>query len=117
MGKNLISQKRGKGSPSYRSPGFRFKGQVGVEEKKSYEVVKLMKDPAHTAPVAKVVYDDDTEGMMVMPEGIKEGDKFTIGKENIASGNVMTLKDIPLGTSIFNIESIHKQSLPGPNVP
>jgi len=27
MGKNLIQQKRGKGSPTYRAPSFRYEGK------------------------------------------------------------------------------------------
>lgn len=104
MGKNLISQKRGKGSPAYKSPGFRFKGQVAMEEKAGYKLLELMKDPAHTAPVGKIVYNDNSEGLIVVPEGVRVGDEFTIGKSKVKPGNVMTLKDLPLGTSIFNIE-------------
>jgi len=106
MGKPLISQKRGKGSPSYRSPGHRFKGATGIEEKNSYKIVGLIKDPAHTAPLARVVYDDNTKGLIVAPEGIRVGETFSIGSGDVKIGNVLKLNDIPLGTKIFNIESV-----------
>ncbi|MBI4017983.1 MAG: 50S ribosomal protein L2, partial [Candidatus Aenigmarchaeota archaeon] len=31
MGKNLIQQRRGKGTPRYRSPGHRFIGKVSYQ--------------------------------------------------------------------------------------
>ncbi len=106
MGKNLIQQRRGKGSPTYRSPSFRFKGQPCLEEKQSYKIVELLKDPAHTAPLARVVYDDNTEGLLIAPEGVRVGEEFTIGKPDVRIGNVLKLKDIPLGTTVFHLESV-----------
>ena len=104
MGKRIIQQKRGKGGPSWRTPSFRFHGEVGVDEKESFEVVELLKDPAHTAPVARVVYDDNTQGLIIASEGIREGDEFTIGDKEVKRGNVMKLQDVPVGTKVFNIE-------------
>ncbi len=105
MGKRLIQQRRGKGSPAFKSPGFRFKGKAGVEEdKRAYTIKKLTHDPARTAPVAIVEYDDGTEGVLVAPEGVQEGDTKRIEADELERGNVMRLEDIPVGTSIFNIE-------------
>jgi large subunit ribosomal protein L2 len=105
MGKRIIQQKRGKGSPSYKSPSFRFKGKAGIEEKETYTVLELLHDPGRSAPVARVEYDDGDQGVVIAPEGIKEGETFTIGADEIERGNVMQLSDIPVGTSVFNIES------------
>ncbi len=106
MGKNLIQQKRGKGSPTYRSPSFRFKGEAVMEEKEGYQVLDLVKDPGHTAPVAQVKYNDGTLGLLIAPEGIREGEEFEMGADaELKQGNVRRLKDIPVGTHVFNIES------------
>ncbi len=104
MGKNLIQQKRGKGSPSYRSPSFRFAGAAGVEDKDAYQILELLKDPAHTAPVAKVEYDDGTYGIVIAPEGVREGEEFEIEDGEVKRGNVLKLDNIPVGTKVFNIE-------------
>jgi len=106
MGKRIIQQKRGRGSPAYRSPGFRFAGDTGVEAKNAYTISELIKDPAHTAPLARVIYDDNTNGLQVVPEGVAVGEQFTIGKKETKTGNVLKLVDIPLGVNIFNIESV-----------
>ncbi|HLD04150.1 MAG TPA: 50S ribosomal protein L2 [Candidatus Nanoarchaeia archaeon] len=106
MGKNITQQKRGKGSPVYKKPSFRFLGKVQYGKGNSYLVQNLQKCPIHTAPLAQVKYDSGEEGYLVAPEGIRIGDKRGIGSEaEIEIGSILPLKDIPEGVTIFNIES------------
>ncbi len=105
MGKQLIQQRRGRGSLTYKTPKFRFKGpskhpaQAGL-------IVDLIHCPAHTAPLMEVAYfNSGIKARTVAPEGIAVGDQINVGSEaEIRPGNVLSLKHIPEGTLIHNIE-------------
>ena len=60
MGKRIITQARGKGSSTYRvsKKAFRFKLQYPQKLKNMGEVIKLINSSAHTAPLAKIKYDN-----------------------------------------------------------
>lgn len=111
MGKSLIQQKRGKGSPRYRAPSFRYKGKASFsryEEGKviTANVADIVHSRGHTAPLMELKYSNGEVGLLQAPEGIKIGDKIEIGTDvEIKAGNILPLKNIPEGTSIYNIES------------
>lgn len=110
MGKNLIQQKRGKGSPTYRAPSFRYYGSIKhpkiTEQTSAGRIIDLISCPGHTAPLAQIKFDDGKTNFAIAPEGIKVGDVVKFGADaGVNKGNVMPLKDIPEGTSIYNIES------------
>lgn len=112
MGKNLIQQARGKGSPTYRSPSFRFAGHISLKPLSSDNVTisgtitDLIKCPGHSSPLAEIKYQDGSRALLPAPEGIAVGDEVCAGPEApIGSGNVRSLKDIPDGTLVNNIES------------
>jgi large subunit ribosomal protein L2 len=106
MGKTLISQARGKGSPRYRAPSFRYLAKVSYPESASNGIIKdIVKSRGHSGPLVQVRYDNGEESYLVAAEGIKVGDNVQIGSEaQLQKGNTMHLKDIPVGTDIFNIE-------------
>ncbi len=111
MGKNLIQQKRGKGSPRYRAPSFRYKGRAGISKfdkdiKISAEINDIFDSQGHSAPLMELKYDDGKTALLQAPEGIRVGDRIEIGNEaELKPGNILPLKNIPEGTSIYNIES------------
>lgn len=105
MGKNLIQQRRGKGSARFRAPDFRYKGEIKMLQKSQYTVKNLVRCAGHTAPLIEAEYDDKTTSLLIAPEGVAIGDTFTINKGEIKQGNILTLKDIPEGTSVFSIEA------------
>ena len=111
MGKNLIQQKRGKGSPRYRAPSFRYKGKssfVRYEEGKiiSANVEGILHCSGHSAPLMELKYSNGETGLLQAPEGVRVGDKIEMGTEVEAkSGNILSLKNIPEGMPIYNIES------------
>lgn len=105
MGKNLTQQKRGKGSPTYKRPGFNFKGSVKIGSNGAVVIAELLSCRAHTAPLAKIKHDDNTYSLIVAPEGIRTGQALTIGGKEVKLGNILELKNIPEGTSVFNIEN------------
>jgi len=110
MGKNLVQQARGKGSPTYKSPSFRFHGSVSYAKKQTNPlegtIVELSLCPGHSAPLAKVIYDNGEETLLIACEGIRIGDRINMAENaEIKAGNISTLKNIPEGTLIYNLES------------
>ena len=64
-----------------------------------------IRDSAHTAPLAKVKFDDGTVGHIAAPEGISIGQSVSFGDNvSLRPGNVTTLGQIPEGTPICNVE-------------
>ena len=62
-------------------------------------------DPNRTARIALVVYADGEKRYIVAPSGLQVGQKIMSGKDAIPEiGNALFLSDIPLGTTIHNIE-------------
>ncbi|MDY6777086.1 MAG: 50S ribosomal protein L2 [Candidatus Nanohaloarchaea archaeon] len=106
MGKRIISRRRGKGGPTYRANTHRARDDVEhTRGEKEGRVIDIEHDPARTAPVALVRYDDDTEEYVLAPEGLSEGDTIEISREApLEVGNTLPLKEIPEGVPICNIE-------------
>jgi large subunit ribosomal protein L2 len=109
MGKRLRMQRRGKGSNAYRKPPNTFKADVAfrdrLEGKLVGEVVEFIDDPGHSAPLMRVVYQDNSENILIAPEGIKIGDRISDGKNaDITLGSIAPLGIIPDGMPVYNIE-------------
>ena len=62
-------------------------------------------DPNRSANIALLKYEDGTKTYIIAPLGLKKGDVVISGEgADIKPGNAMELKDIPVGTMIYNIE-------------
>jgi large subunit ribosomal protein L2 len=107
MGKNLIQQARGKGSSTYRAPSFKYKAKVSYPQQAIQgEIIDFVKCRGHSSPLAKIKYDTGEETYVIAAEGVRLGDLVKIGEGAEAEkSNTLFLKDIPVGTSIFNIEA------------
>lgn len=109
MGKRIIQQARGKGSPTYKAPSFRYVGKPkhpGVSDISGI-VVGLIHCPGHTAPLAHVVYDDDSHGLILATEGLIVGQTVNVSSQAESTvGNVLPLNDVPDGALIHNIELV-----------
>ena len=106
MGKNLRQQRRGKGSPRFRSPSHRFIGDISYLRSSAEgkgEVVDIKHDPIRTAPVA-IVQTSDDKMLIIATEGMHVGQQIDMNKGEVNSGNILTLEHIPEGTEICNIE-------------
>ncbi|MBT4135768.1 50S ribosomal protein L2 [archaeon] len=106
MGKRITQQARGKGSLTFRVRGKAYRYKITYPKLNSVgkaKIVKLFNSAGHTAPLIKVVINDEN---FIVPatDGIYEGQEISIG-EGINPGNILKLKDIPQGTKVFNIES------------
>ena len=88
MGKNLIQQRRGKGSSTYRAPSFRYKGKAGynklTEETIKGKILDIIKCPGHTAPLIRVEYENGEGVLIIAPEGVRVGDFIESGPESRA---------------------------------
>ena len=111
MGKNLIQQKRGKGSPRYRAPSFKYKGKAcfgiyDTSKQLTAQISDIVHSSGHSAPLMELKYSNGEAGLLQAPEGIRVGDKIDIGENaELKIGNILPLKSIPEGTAIYNIES------------
>lgn len=113
MGKRLKQQKRGAASPRYRAPHKRFKANLAYRPYDDVEktgvltgrVVSFVDDPARTALLMKIYYENNERGFLLAPEGISLGDGVEVGSQGrLSLGSVLPLYRIPDGAYIFNIE-------------
>jgi large subunit ribosomal protein L2 len=106
MGKRIIVQARGHGSHSYRVRRNAFKYRIKYPKTLNGEgvLIKLISSTGHTAPLAKIKYKD---GVFFAPafKGMNEGQTIKLEGNEIKDGNILMLKDIPIKTKIYNIES------------
>jgi len=69
------------------------------------KVVSIEYDPNRSANIALISYVDGDKRYIIAPETVKVGDRIEAGeKVEIKAGNALPLKNIPLGSSIYNIE-------------
>jgi large subunit ribosomal protein L2 len=68
-------------------------------------VIAIEYDPNRTCRIALIQYQDGVKSYVLAPEGLQVGATIVSGA-NVAPklGNAMPLKNVPLGTSIHNIE-------------
>lgn len=69
------------------------------------KVATIEYDPNRTANIALLHYADGEKRYILAPVGLKVGDEIISGAgSDIKIGNAMQLKDMPLGTTVHNIE-------------
>jgi large subunit ribosomal protein L2 len=111
MGRRIQGQRRGRGSPTFRAPSHRYKADLShrkVEDGDviSGEVVGIEHDPARSAPVAEVQFEDDDRRLVLAPEGVGVGDEIQVGvSAAIEPGNTLPLAEIPEGVPVCNVEA------------
>jgi large subunit ribosomal protein L2 len=68
-------------------------------------VVAIEYDPNRTARIALLHYEDGDKAYILAPEGLKAGDRVLSGEDSEPRvGNCMSLRKIPLGMTIHNLE-------------
>jgi len=71
----------------------------------SGKVERLEYDPNRTANIALILYADGERRYIIAPKGMKAGDVIMSGDESeIKSGNCMTLRKIPVGSTVHCVE-------------
>ncbi len=108
MGKRLYSQRRGRGTNTFKAKLFGIPSKyLTQKELVDGEVIDLIKDTGRNAILAKVCFNDNTTETVVAAEGISIGQRVQQGPgAEIKVGNVITLEEAPEGCPIFNIEKI-----------
>lgn len=62
-------------------------------------------DPNRSGFVGVAVYEDGERRYVLLPQKVKVGDKFLVSeKAKISAGNRLPLREIPVGTFVYNIE-------------
>ncbi|PSQ44841.1 50S ribosomal protein L2 [Halobacteriales archaeon SW_7_68_16] len=109
MGRRIQGQRRGRGGPTFRAPSHRYKAELshrkGTDDLLTGEIVDIEHDPARSAPVAAVEFDDGDRRLVLAPEGVAVGDRLEIGvSAAIEPGNTLPLAEIPEGVPVCNVE-------------
>lgn len=69
------------------------------------KVLALEYDPYRTAFIALLQYEDGLQRYIIAPQDLKKGDKIVAAENTeIRAGNRLKIKNIPVGTAIYNIE-------------
>jgi large subunit ribosomal protein L2 len=111
MGRRIQGQRRGRGGPTFRAPSHRYKAELSHKTPEdtdlvSGEIVGIEHDPARSAPLAEVAFDDDDRRLVLAPEGVRVGETIQVGvSAEIKPGNTLPLSEIPEGVPVCNVES------------
>lgn len=101
-GKITVRHRGGGVKKMYRVIDF-GQEKVGVPGK----VIALEYDPNRTAFIALIEYQDGEKRYILAPKDLKIGDEIICQeKTEIKVGNRMKLKNIPIGTEVYNIELV-----------
>ena len=69
------------------------------------KVIALEYDPNRTAFIALLEYNNKEKQYIIAPQGLKVGDSVVFSeKAPLVVGNRMKLKNIPVGTAVYNVE-------------
>lgn len=69
------------------------------------KVFSIEYDPNRSARIALLHYADGEKRYIIAPNGLKVGDKISSGSgSEIAVGNTLPLKEMPLGSFVHNVE-------------
>ena len=76
-------------------------GKIGIPAK----VISLEYDPFRTAFLMLLEYQDGEKRYQIAPQNLKVGDEIICSETvEIRPGNRMKLKNIPIGTMVYNVE-------------
>ena len=104
MGKRIISQRRGRASLTYRVRKKAFKHKIEYPQNEGEaKIIKLFHSAGHSAPLLKISVGKETFFNPAF-NGAFEGQEIIINSKEAKSGNVMAIKNVPLGTKVYNIE-------------
>ncbi|SFR93833.1 LSU ribosomal protein L2P [Halomicrobium zhouii] len=111
MGRRIQGQRRGRGTPTFRAPSHRYKADLSHRNVEDGDVVNgtvvdIEHDPARSAPLAAVEFEDGDQRLVLAPEGVGVGDNLQVGvSAEIEPGNTLPLAEIPEGVPVCNVEA------------
>jgi len=112
MGKRIIVQRRGRGSPTWRTPDHLHIAPARyppLDPNKTYRGIirNLIHDPGRWVPLAEIELETGQVFYIPAVEGMFVGQIINIGPEApISNGNILPLTSIPEGAQVANIEKI-----------
>ena len=109
--KNRINGRNNKGRITVRHRGGGHKRHYRIIDFKRTKdgihgkVDRIEYDPNRTAHIALIIYSDGEKRYIIAPKGLKKGDVVQSGPQSpIKAGNALPLANIPLGSTIHNVE-------------
>jgi large subunit ribosomal protein L2 len=100
QGRITIRHRGGGAKRKYRIIDFK-RDKDGIPGK----VASIEYDPNRTANIALINYADGEKRYIIAPHNLKVGDVIYSGEDaDIKVGNALKLKDIPVGTTVHNVE-------------
>src|SRR6056297_3866815 len=111
MGRRIQGQRRGRGTSTFRAPSHRYKAKLDHKKEEDDDLVRgtvvdIEHDPARSAPIAAVEFDDGDQRLILAPEGITVGEELAVGvTAEIKPGNTLPLAEVPEGVPVCNVES------------
>lgn len=113
MGKRILVQRRGRGSPVFRALSHRRRGKARylpikdneLTGKIRFTVLDFIHEMGRGLPLMLVRYEDGDECLLPAPEGVHVGQVCEQGIDaSLEVGNVVPIHKIPEGVWICNIE-------------
>ena len=99
-GRITVRHKGGGNKRLFRDVDFTYNKQ-NVPAK----IVSIEYDPNRSGFIGLAIYADGEKRYVLVPKSMKPGDKFVVSENApIAVGNRLALKNIPVGTFVYNVE-------------
>lgn len=116
MGKRIIQQRRGRGTNTYKNFNQKGGGKTSYnlynkDRETSATIIDILHSKSHSAPLMKIKYETGKQALMPAFQGAYIGQELSINhkdqvaREEIKQGNAYMLKNIPEGTTVYNIEA------------
>ena len=100
IGRQTSYHRGGGHKRSYRIIDFK-RDKIGIPAR----VASIEYDPNRSARIALLIYKDGEKRYIIAPNGLRIGDNIEVGHNlDIRPGNAMPLVEMPLGTTVHNIE-------------
>lgn len=109
MGKRILVQRMGRGSPTFRNRGHLRVAPAKYPDTGSATlrgvVEEILHEPGRWAPLAKIRLENGEVFYVPAAEGLYVGQVVKVGPEaEPANGNILPLWKVPEGTQVFNVE-------------
>ncbi len=103
--------KQGRITVRHRGGGHKRKYRIIDFKRDKFDIPAKIEsieyDPNRSAYISLIAYKDGEKRYILAPQGLKVGDEIITGeKVPLKLGNRMFLKNIPIGTFVYNIELI-----------
>lgn len=100
FGRITVRHKGGGAKRLYREIDFKY------DKKEIPAIVKTIEyDPNRSGFISLITYLDGEKRYVLLPQGVRPGERIiTSEKAELKPGNRLPLKDIPVGTFIYNLE-------------